>query len=131
MIFEVPHTVPTVSLFLETGCLTVGTIIKCCCLNFLHYLVTLEKTEMLYKFFIVQWNTEVKDDWTKEAKKNMLEFGQPQTLEFVGSKSKNVFKNLIKKKTREFEFKSMLEIKNCKSKLKNIFRFQTSGIFGA
>ena len=88
MIFEVPHTVPTVSLFLETGCLTVGTIIKCCPLNFLHYLVTLEKTEMLYKFFIVQWNTEVKYDWTTEAKKNTLEFGLPQTLEFVGSKSK-------------------------------------------
>ena len=75
---------------------------------------------MLYKLFIVQWNSEVKGDWTTEAKMNMFEFALPQTLEFIGSKSKNVFKNLIKKKAREFEFRRLLEIKNCKSKLKNI-----------
>ena len=109
-LFEVPHSVPTVSLYLETGCLRIGTIIKCRRLNFLHYIVKLDKTEMLYKLFQTQWHNEVKNDWTSEAKKNLNEFGIPQNLDFLKSKSKASFQNLVKKKAREYEFKSLLEL---------------------
>ena len=82
-IFEVPHTVPTVSLYLETGSLSFGTIIKVRRLNFLHYLLKSNKSEMLYKFFIAQWNNPVKSDWTLEAKSNLVEFGMKTSLEEI------------------------------------------------
>ena len=50
-LFQVPQTVPTVALFLETGSLTIGTILKMKRINYLHYLVKLDKSEMLSKFF--------------------------------------------------------------------------------
>jgi hypothetical protein len=38
-LLEVPDTVPTVSLYLETGCMSIGTTIKCRRINFLHTIV--------------------------------------------------------------------------------------------
>ena len=90
-IFEVPHTVPTVSLFLETGCISIGTLIKCRRLNYLHYLVNSEETEMLSKFFHAQWENEVTNDWTLEVKKNLEEFEIPHNFEFLKSKSAPAF----------------------------------------
>ena len=90
-IFEVPHTVPTVSLFLETGCISIGTLIKCRRVNYLHYLVNSEETEMLSKFVHAQWQNEVTNDWTLEVKKNLEEFEIPQNFEFLKSKSAPAF----------------------------------------
>ena len=56
MLFEVPQTVPTVSLFLETGSFSISTIIKVRRVIHLHYLFKLEDTEMLSKFFYIQWD---------------------------------------------------------------------------
>ena len=121
-LFEVPHTVPTVSLYLETGCLSIGTILKCRRINFLHTIVNEDQTDMLFKFFHTQWQTEVKGDWTIEVKKNLKEFGIPQNLEFLRSKSKESFHNLVKKQAREYEFNRLLKIKvtRAKSKMKDI-----------
>ena len=46
-LFNVPFTVPTAGLFLETGSYRIGTIIKARRLNFLHTMVKLDKKEML------------------------------------------------------------------------------------
>ena len=119
-IFEVPHTVPSVSLFLETGSLSFGTIIKVRRLNFLHYLLKLKPTEMLSKFFQAQWYSPVKSDWTTEAKQNLEEFGITTNMEEIVKMSKTKFKNLIKKKAQDYEFKRLMEIKSRKSKLKDI-----------
>ena len=75
-LFEVPHTVPTVSLFLETGSFSIRTIIKVKRVIFLHYLVNLEKSEMLSKFFFAQWEKPAKSDWTVEVRKNLEETGK-------------------------------------------------------
>ena len=119
-LFQVPKTVPTASLFLETGCLRISTMIKVRRLNFLHYLVKLEKSEMLYKFFLAQWKHPVKSDWTDEVKQNLIEFGIPNQLDVLESMTKNSFKNLVKKQAKEFEFRSLKEIKQTKSKMKNL-----------
>ena len=50
-IFEVPRSVPTSSLYLESGCISIRTILKSRRVNFLFYLSNLEESEMLYKFF--------------------------------------------------------------------------------
>ena len=121
-LFAVPQTVPTVSLYLETGSLRIGTIIKVRRVNFLHYLIKLDKTEMLYKFFLAQWNKPVKSDWTMEVRTNLKEFGITDNLENLESMSKNSFENLVKKKAKDFEFQRLLELKlsKAKSKMKNL-----------
>ena len=50
-LFCVPGTVATAGIYLETGCYRIGTIIKTRRLNFLHAMVRLDKSEMLFKVF--------------------------------------------------------------------------------
>ena len=119
-LLEVPHTVPTVALFLETGSFSIRTIIKVRRINFLHYLVKLDKSEMLAKFFLAQWDNPGTSDWTVEVRENLHELGLPTNLEVIKKMSKNVFKNLVKKHAKEFELKRFLQIKVSKSKMKNL-----------
>ena len=68
-IFEVPESVPIVGLYLESGCLTIGALIKARRVNFLHTLANLEESEMLSKFVLHQWDQPSKLDWTEQVKK--------------------------------------------------------------
>ena len=122
-IFEVPHTVPSVSLFLETGSYSIRTIIKVRRIIYLHYLVKLEQSEMLSEFFFAQWANPVKLDWTTEVKENLIELGLPTNLEVIKSMSKYAFTKLVKKHAKEYEFDRFLEIKGtkAKSKMKDLF----------
>ena len=53
-ILSVPNSTPTAALYLETGCMSITTIIKARRVNYLQYLVKLPKEEMLSKFFHCQ-----------------------------------------------------------------------------
>ena len=53
-IFNVATSCPIEALYLELGCLPLDIVVKCRRINYLHYLVTRKKTELLYKFFITQ-----------------------------------------------------------------------------
>ena len=101
--------VPAEALYLELGCLNINTIIKARRLNFLHYLVTRNKNEMLYKFFKAQWNHPTANDWTEQAKQDLIDFGLNLDLDCISSKSKWSFKNLIKIKAKEYAFYSFLK----------------------
>ena len=101
-LFEVPQTTPTVAFYLETGSLTIGTILKVKRINYLHYLVKLDKTEMLSKFFVAQWDNPGTKDWTLEARKNLIELGLPTELDAIKKMSKNAFKKLVKKHATKF-----------------------------
>jgi hypothetical protein len=122
-LFEVPQTVPTVSLFLETGSFSIRTILKVKRINYLHYLLNIRETEMLSKFFKAQWDSPIKSDWTIEVKNNLTELGLPTNMDVIKRMSKNSFSNLVKKHAKEFEFRRFLVIKEtkAKSKMKNLF----------
>ena len=119
--FEVPQTTPIVAFYLETGSLTIGTILKVKRINYLHYLVKLDKTEMLSKFFFAQWENSGTNDWTLEVRKNLIELGLPTDLDLKKKLSKNAFKKLVKKHAKNYELRRLLKIKENKSKLKNLF----------
>ena len=78
--------VPAEILYLELGCLNINTIIKARRLNFLHNLVTRNKEEMLYTFFKAQWNHPTVNDWTEQAKQDLIDFGLNLDLDFILSK---------------------------------------------
>ena len=120
-LFQVPQTVPTVALYLETGSFSIGTILKIKRINYLHYLVKLESSEMLSKFFHAQWENPVELDWTVEVRRNLIELELPTNLDVIKQMSKNSFKSLVKKQARKYEFLRFLDIKKNKSKMKNLF----------
>ena len=119
-LFEVPHTVPTVGLYLETGSLSIHTILKVRRLLFLQYLVKLKPSEMLSKFFWAQWNKPAKLDWTLDVIKDLEALGIVKSIDQIKSMSKYSYKKLVMKKAREFELNRCLEIKATKSKMKNL-----------
>ena len=63
-ILAVPNSTPSAALYLETGCLRIGTIIKARRVNYLQYLLKLPEDEMLSRFFYCQWYDSSRQDWT-------------------------------------------------------------------
>ena len=121
-IFRVPESTPIAGLFLESGCVRIGTLIKARRINFLHYMLKLSRTEMMSEFFFAQWNHSSKNDWTEQVRKDLSDFGYPRDLECLEQKSVDSFKKLTKKKMMEYELRSLLEMKNkmSKTKMKNL-----------
>ena len=72
-ILDTPISTPIESLYLEMGCIPLRFIIMGRRIMYLHYLINLDTEEMLYKFFIAQWENPVRNDWTETIKKD-LEF---------------------------------------------------------
>ena len=120
-IFEVPQSVPSASLFLESGCIRIGTMIKARRVNFLHYLVNLDESEMLYKFFISQWDQGTELDWTEQVRLDLKDLNLPISLKFIKSKSKFSFKRMVKENMKNYEFKKLMDEKSSKSKMKNLY----------
>ena len=68
-IFNVATSCPIEALYLELGCLPLDIVVKCRRINYLHYLVTRKKTELLYRFFITQWKYPAsRNEWTEQVK---------------------------------------------------------------
>ena len=121
-IFSVPNSTPTSALYLESGCLRIGTIIKARRLNYLHYLVKLPENDMLSRFFKCQWDNPNMNDWTNQVKKDLGDLKLPKDLEKIRDKSLLSWKSLVKKMAKEFELEKLIiykEVKN-NSKLKEL-----------
>ena len=121
-ILSVPNSTPTAALYLETGCIRIGTILKGRRVNFLHYLVKLGKSEMLSRFFYCQWYNSNPQDWTTQVKLDLQELNLPNDLDIIETKTKFSWKNLVKRKIKEFEFNELIRMKETqnKSKLGNL-----------
>ena len=104
-LFKVPKSTPIEAFYLETGALPISIIIKGRRLNYLH---------------ITQWYNPSKGDWTEQVKADLDEFNIPQDFEYIRSKSKISFKNIVKAKAKEIAFKKLQQLKVCHSKMKNI-----------
>ena len=76
---------------------------------------------MLSQFFKAQWNHPTVNDWSEQAKQDMADFGLESDLEFVKSKSKWSFQNMIKLKAKEYALYYLLEKQDRHSKLDSLF----------
>ena len=121
-IFSVPSSTPTSALYLESGCMTISTLIKARRIVFLQYLVKLPLKEMLSRFFHCQWLDSCNYDWTRQVKEDLADFGLTSDLAAIKDKSVFSWKTLVKKKARQFELERLVEIKETKnkSKMKNL-----------
>ena len=78
-----PCTIAKEAIYLELGVLNIGAVIKSRRLTYLHYLVKRNPSEMIYKFFMAQWNHESKDDWTATVKADLSDIGLSLDLDFI------------------------------------------------
>ena len=61
-------------------------------------------------------------DWTTQVKIYLADFNLPNDLNWIKKKSGLSWKKLVRKRAKEFEFRTLLQMKeeNNKSKLKNL-----------
>ena len=117
-ILGTPFSTPIESLYLELGLIDIETIIMARRINYLQYLVKRDKSEMLSKFFMAQWNfPATRGEWTEQVKSDLASFDIPEDLQLIEIKSKNSFKNLVKRKAKEFAFGKFMEQKELHSKM--------------
>ena len=76
---------------------------------------------MLSKFFITQWKYPVAGDWVLQAKEDLADLGIQENLHWIKMQSDFSFKNLVKRKTKEFAFYKFLETKERHTKLDNLW----------
>ena len=120
-ILKTKFSVPAESLYLELGCLNIETILKARRINYLHYLTTRKETEMVYKFFLVQWKYPSRNDWTEQVKIDLEDFGLKPDLDYIKTKSKEGFKTIVKNKAKEYAFMKFVTKKENHSKLRELF----------
>jgi hypothetical protein len=113
-VFGTQISYPKEALQLESGTISISTLIKSRRINYLHYLVKENIKSMLSQFFHVQLNFEVKNDWTTQVKLDMEDFGIPFDLDYIKSKSEYTFKKLVKVKAQEYELNKCNSMKGSK-----------------
>ena len=89
-------------------------------MNFLHYILKLDKSELLSKFYYSQKYNPSNNDWTNRIKKDMDILNINITEEDIKSHNKIKFKKLVKRKSRQAAFKFLMNIKDSHSKLDNL-----------
>ena len=75
---------------------------------------------MLYSFFLTQWHTPSKGDWTEQVKADLEEFKIPCSFEHILSKSKEAIKRLVKVKAREYAMDILRSQQAKHSKMENL-----------
>ena len=86
-VFNTPFSTPIEAVQLELGLISISTLIKARRINFLHYLVKRDESEMLSRFFKAQWDYPVRNDKTRQVRSDLEEFGINLDLDGIESKS--------------------------------------------
>ena len=120
-ILKTPISTPTEAMYLELGIPRIGTIIKARRINFLHYILNRKESEMISQVFKVQWNQPSKNDWALLVKQDLVDLEIDMNLSNIKTKSEWSFKNFVKKKAYEYEFKQLIRRKETHTKLDNLW----------
>ena len=116
-ILTVPESTPGEAFFLELGILPFNVIIKARRINYLHYLLSRDETEMVSIFFFTQWANPTRGDWSEQVKVDLKDFEIPINFDEIKSKSKEAFKRKVKIKAKEYALKILTEKQASHSKM--------------
>ena len=88
---------------------------------FLHYIVTLNKEELVAKVFRAQYEDPIKNDWWLQVKNDLKEFQLDHlTIDEIQKIKKDKFKEIVKKACNVSAFEYLLKENSSKSKVKHI-----------
>ena len=119
-LLEVPITTPTEAYYLECGVLPINVIVKARRINYLHSILKKDKSGMVYSFFIAQWYSPSKGDWTEQVQQDLIDFKIPCSFQSIESKSAEAFKKLVKRQAKEYALGGLQEKKAKHSKMDNV-----------
>ena len=119
-LLNVPSTTPGEAFYLELGILPISVIIKARRINYLHYLLSTDNSEMLSVFFSTQWNNPSKGDWSEQIKSDLSDFNISCDFNWIRSKSKDAFKNIVKVKAKEYAVKILTQKQASHSKMDSL-----------
>ena len=111
-IFEVGESTPKESLYLELGLIPIENIVKCRRIIYLHYILTQDKNQLIYKFFQAQLRNPSKGDWSEMVKKDLTDFNISYTFDEIAKMKSEYFKTKAKKACKTYTFNKLLLIKN-------------------
>jgi hypothetical protein len=111
---------PKEALYLELGCLPIRFILMSRRIMFLHYLLSLDKDQLLAKFFAAQSKFPVKNDWCLTVQENLKEIKLTLSKDEIKRKSTESFKKIVKKEVGLLAFKTLMSIKDKHSKMKDL-----------
>ena len=63
---------------------------------------------MNQKVLMAQWKNPIKDDWTEQVMLDLKDFKIAADLRKIGEKSQNWFKNHVKVKAAEYEYRRLM-----------------------
>ena len=119
-VIQTPMSTPNLSLFLETGELTVKSLIMMRRMNFLFYLMNLKESTMLHKFLQAQRRNPSPGDWILQIMNDMKILGIKERLEDLATMKRECYKRMIKRKITEYTYNELMHIKSSSVKLKNL-----------
>ena len=119
-LFDTRCSTPTEALYLELGVLPLRYILKGRRLMFLHYILNLDQHEMLSEFFNAQWKNPGRNDWTVTVQQDIVDLQICMGIDEIRECPHSQFKKIVKEKCRSVAFKSLIEQKNCHSKMGNL-----------
>ena len=86
-------------------------ILKSRRINYLHYILTSDPEEMLFKVFNAQLRNPTKGDWPEIVKKDLVDFDIKLSFEQIKAMKKNKFKKIVKEACKAFSFKKLMNEK--------------------
>ena len=111
---------PIEALYLELGCKPIRFHLISRRTNFLHYLLNLEKTDLLFRFFEAQMKNPTKGDWILQVLDDLKELEISSNLDDIKLMSKDAFKSLVKNKSKVSALKYLNKLKSGHSKMENL-----------
>ena len=119
-ILGVPFSTPQEAFYLELGIVPISVILKTRRIQYLHNLTKRDDDTMIHQFLKVQWNNPTRGDWTETVRDNLNEFGISEDIDYLKSKTKDGFKNMVKKKARKIALIKLLNMKVTHSKMEKL-----------
>ena len=89
--------------------------------NYLHYILTIDESEMLSRFLNAQDSNPVKNDWITQCRKDLRDFNIKEDYRFIKSKSEYSFKYYVQVKSIEYCLNMLQTLQESHSKMDNIY----------
>jgi hypothetical protein len=105
---------PIKQMYLELGQIPARFDILKLRLFFMKYILSQEENSLIYKFFNLQIQQPSKNDWASTCVTNLKQLDIKLTLEEIKLMSLNSFKEIVRKQSKEYAFKYLMEKRGSK-----------------
>ena len=102
MVLECPSITPKEMLYLELGIAPIRFIVMSRRMMFYHYILNEDDTSLIYKFYKVQLDKAVKNDWCLQVKENLATLRMYKTEDQIRKLSEETFKNIVNSEIKPF-----------------------------